>query len=63
VRIAWPANPWAARLGQCGGGLIALLLGGVLAVALVIASPWLFAKWLWKRAYGRPAGGSGSPGA
>ncbi len=58
VHLAWPASPWADRLQKTGGGFIAALLGGVLAVALVAASPLLAARWLWRRAYARFAGGA-----
>jgi hypothetical protein len=59
VHLLWPESPWASRLEKGGGGFTALLLAGVLAVGLIVASPLLIARWLWRRAYARPADGSG----
>ena len=63
AHLAWPTSPWAARLEQGGGGLIALLLGGLLTVTLVVASPLLLVRWLWRRAYARLTDGPGGSGA
>jgi len=52
----WGPPAWGARIENAGGGVAAVLVGTVLLVALVVASPLLLARWALQRAYARVKG-------
>lgn len=56
----WGPPAWGARIENAGGGIAAVLVGIVLLVALVVASPLLLARWAARRAYARLKGGGES---